>query len=147
MIKKEIKKQIVSGLSDHELKIFKFPANEKDFSSHGIKWVEKNEFIFEGKMYDVVRVKKINNEEWFYCFEDIKETALVERLDNLQKGLANNPVDKNSTNLLVHLLTTPLEIQTFRTITNCVSKDFELVQYVFKMKVWSSSPISPPPKV
>ncbi|HEY9115043.1 MAG TPA: hypothetical protein VIN10_10085 [Bacteroidales bacterium] len=147
MIKKEIKEQIVSGLPDHELRIFKIPIGEKDFSSLGIKWVEENEFIFEGKMYDVVKVKNVNNEKWFYCFEDHKESALVDKLNKLQNGLANNPIKKNSNNLLVHILTTPFEIQTLRTAANWALNDFEPIRYFFRIKDWSPSPASPPPKV
>ena len=146
MIKEEIKKQIITGLPEHQLKIFKFSENENAFTSKEIKWVEKNEFIFEGKMYDVVKVKNVCDEKWFYCFEDTKETALVLHLDQIQKDLLSNPLEKNCTNLLVQLLTTPFEIHTFHTAANMAASSIKTIHYIFGLKTWISIPNSPPPR-
>jgi hypothetical protein len=146
MVKKEIKKQIIAGLPEHQLKIFKFSANENEFQSMGLKWIEENEFIFEGKMYDVVKFKNVDNEKWFYCFEDTRETALTAMHDKLLEDFQNKPLEKNSINLLIHLLTTPFEIQLFRSTANRVAIIVEPHHYLFKLKTWTTLPAYHPPR-
>lgn len=145
LIKREIKKQIIAGLPDNELKVFKFSLDE-NYSLKGIKWVEEDEFIFKGKMFDVVRVKIIDGEKLLYCYEDNKETNLTNRMNKLQKDFQNNPIEKNSTNLLVQLLNTPFEIQAHQIVAGFASIKNHSFHYFFRLKSWSAIPVYPPPK-
>jgi hypothetical protein len=146
MIRKQIKKQIIAGIPDHELTVFKIPANTVDFNSVGLKWVKQHEFIYQGKMYDVVRTRIIDEFTWYYCFEDKNETDLVNRLDNVQNGLANTTAERNKTTLLTQILTSQFCIKNSIQFFSDEIIDIFQTKYAFSIKTWSSSPSSPPPK-
>src|SRR6056300_932004 len=42
-----------------------------------------NEFLLNGKMYDVVRIEKTKSDITYFCLQDEKEEALFEHLDGL----------------------------------------------------------------
>ena len=47
-------------------------------------WEEKEqEFWYNNKLYDVVRIKIINNQKHYYCLADDDETELVAVVENL----------------------------------------------------------------
>jgi hypothetical protein len=70
--KQAIKAQIISGLPDSSLDIIE--------DSRAINWFEQDkEFLLHQTMYDVVRIKIINEKKLFFCINDEKEQQIIQK--------------------------------------------------------------------
>lgn len=95
-IRHEIKHNILKQLPDNQLVRF---TKNKDF--------KKDEFEFNGVMYDVVRRETINSKVILHCFEDKKETQLNHAIEaSVKKKLANSPI-KNTQQKLINFIKIP----------------------------------------
>jgi hypothetical protein len=59
-------------------------------------WIEKNEFEYNGSMYDVVKKEETSQYYFFYCLDDKNEEILIKNYnknfdDNKDKPAQNNP--------------------------------------------------------
>jgi hypothetical protein len=78
------------------------PSTNPDF-----KMLEKGEFRYRGKMYDVISVRVSGNSLIFRCVNDIREERIVARLEKFTSLLAGMNVpekNKNSQALLHHII-------------------------------------------
>jgi hypothetical protein len=66
-----------------DVTVLKFSTN--DFKNKLI-WRDKNEFEFNDKMYDVIRIDEDENEYTVYCLNDVKEEILVSNFKKLNDG-------------------------------------------------------------
>jgi len=74
-IQNEIRKEIRNGLKETDLCKIITPTNGKS----GIYWIKLNkEFIFNSRMYDVVKLKVQGKKTIYYCYDDKKEKKLIE---------------------------------------------------------------------
>ena len=89
-LRKEIIQQIKKGISEDELtSITIFPADD-----HKLTWKDKEEFSFNGKMYDVVHVEKsMNGATVYHCISDVQENKLIAKYN---KELQKKRKDKNN---------------------------------------------------
>ena len=72
-IVKEMKARIRAGVPDEALDVF-----EKKIIDPHITWKKKGkEFILNGDMYDVVRIKEIKGKTFIYCIKDTVEKKLL----------------------------------------------------------------------
>lgn len=69
-IKKEVRQNIINSISDDNF--FVFNNDDKN-----LIWEESDEFSINGKMYDVAKVKVVDNKKYLYCLKDDSETNLV----------------------------------------------------------------------
>ena len=100
--KELIKEKLVRELKDEELEIITLNDDQK------IYWEEDGkEFLLNGEMYDVVKIKSVNDVKTLYCINDKKEKALIEKYNLVTKH--NSSSDKkgkntfdNSFNLFVY---------------------------------------------
>lgn len=68
-----MKARIRAGVPDEALDVF-----EKKIIDPHITWKKRGkEFILNGDMYDVVRVKEINRKTFIYCIKDSEEKKLL----------------------------------------------------------------------
>jgi hypothetical protein len=69
--------------TEMKMKILKEEFDKEDlqkFSSNDLKkanWTDENEFVLNGKMYDLVKTKFIKGQKIYYCFQDKKETKIA----------------------------------------------------------------------
>jgi hypothetical protein len=83
-IQSETWENIKKGISDKDLCLIVVPVNSKS----GIYWFEKDkEFLYQWKMYDVVKIKSDKNSTTYYCINDEKEQQLI---DNYEKNKNRN---------------------------------------------------------
>lgn len=69
-----------------------------------IKWVDQNEFRFEGNLYDVVKAEQNQNGETIYkCINDTQEKKLFSKLDELIHN-AFEGKSKNNSKIAKHLV-------------------------------------------
>jgi hypothetical protein len=67
--------------------------------------IDKHEFRWKGKMYDIVRNEKTENFMVFYCILDERENKLWERLEeNIEEYLQQNPQKEKEKNGLISQL-------------------------------------------
>ncbi len=69
-----IQQEIKKGMNEKELSLIIVSVKNKK----EIFWIKKNkEFKYKDKMYDVVKIKILNKQKYFYCINDIKEKHLI----------------------------------------------------------------------
>lgn len=90
-IRREIKHRIIAGMSRDELVPMKF---QKD-KYQSILIPGKNEFKWEGTMYDVVDLEQQGDSVIAWSWRDHRETALDKKMDMLiSRVLGSSPQDK-----------------------------------------------------
>ena len=114
-LKKEIKSLLKRGVPEDELITFTF--NQKELNE--LKWLKKNEFEFNGNLYDVVKTEKLPGSKWkLACISDKQETLLFA---NLSQNVASNLGDsKHPTPLfsLMKILHFPLLVNDYHVKVN-----------------------------
>ncbi|MFZ4400775.1 MAG: hypothetical protein ACOYO1_12130 [Bacteroidales bacterium] len=92
---------IKNSLPDSELFTFIFPDNPKLQQKMGIQWIEDHEFLFRGKMYDVVHKVQSGKDIVLKCINDTQEEVLFADLDKqIEKCMQSDPVKSKTLNLL-----------------------------------------------
>lgn len=94
--KKEAKKQVLAGVPDSMLETIEASSN--------IRWEgdDDDEFLFEGNMYDVVRVEVKDGKTLYHCINDKKEKELLQKLARAIR-LAHHPTQGKSGKQLIML--------------------------------------------
>lgn len=82
-IKSEMSEKIYLLNETSDVTVLKF--SKSDFKNKLI-WRDKNEFEFNSKMYDVIRIDEDENEYTVYCLNDVKEEILVSNFKKLNDG-------------------------------------------------------------
>ena len=92
-IKKEMKSIAKRSIDPAKLILIKSgPANISD-AGFGLKFIDKDEFVYRGKMYDVVRKIKRGDTTLYYCLNDVKEDQLIaEFTGKLKENLDPNVI-------------------------------------------------------
>ncbi|MBK6621307.1 MAG: hypothetical protein IPG32_10685 [Saprospirales bacterium] len=81
--KKEVKKQIQTGLAEKELVFLKLP---KPVSETELRWEHAREFEYQGRMYDIVEAEILGDTFYCHCLLDHRETELKRQLSKLMGG-------------------------------------------------------------
>lgn len=88
-LKNEVKKEV-------HYKIIKNEINQEDLQQFSQKdlekaaWKDEREFSLQGKMYDLVKTEIINGKKMYYCFQDKKETKIVNLETKIQDFFSNS---------------------------------------------------------
>jgi len=83
-VKKEIKEQIKCSLPDTDLSLIKMNKKDARPGSSLLKWYEEGkEFVYRGRMYDVVKQEIKGDTIYYYCINDIKEEQLFAVLNGI----------------------------------------------------------------
>jgi len=89
--RKEMKARIKRNLRDEEMEIVVVPNNKIGTKGSEFKYVKKNEFIYKGNLYDIVRKKTDGNNTIFYCINDKQEEKLFAGLnDHINRNTDQN---------------------------------------------------------
>ncbi len=94
-IRKEIKKKIKASVPEDELYRIKVTKNSTE-----LEWVrEDKEFIYDGKMYDIVRCESSGDSITYFCINDTQEMMLFQKLDELvQKNMDSDSSEEPEQN-------------------------------------------------
>jgi predicted P-loop ATPase/GTPase len=139
-IKEEIKFEIINNLPENELTLVKISSGDNE----KITWMDEGrEFRYEGNMFDVVKSKKATDTTYYYCFNDIKESKLMARLDKLVKEQTDNSQSrtnqkKQEINYFFY------EILSTQSLTE---KPFFYFNYPRRYKSIDTDILSPPPRI
>ena len=91
-VREEVKHKIKQQVPVKELVLLKIPL--KTANSHFNK-LHKTEFLYQGKMYDIVKSNVKNDTVFYYCINDTKEEELFKNLDKQIEDYINNNRTKN----------------------------------------------------
>ncbi len=135
------KKEFIIPESDLELIII-----QKSELKTSVTFIEENEFIYDNKLYDVVKETETENEIYYYCIYDHNET----KLDLAFLNFLNSEKNKHSKylNILESLQ------NFFSDALNCINeiKFFNSVSiynttFIQSKKIFYKEIPSPPPKI
>ncbi len=86
-LRREARQQLLAGVQPGELVAFEFTKEE----AHTLlQWEHPDEFEYQGRMYDVVRVEKAGGKVRYWCWPDEDETRLNRELRALTAQLLHD---------------------------------------------------------
>ena len=149
LAREDMKSYIKNKLTDNELEKVVVPNSEMVNGSSDFRFKDENkEFVYKGKLYDIVRQKDDGVHTVFYCINDKKEEGLFAALEeHVQRNTDQNlPRKQNAVGLVKHIVKDALpdnrsELFCHLYFTNCINSfcnSFPKDQYI--------QPLSPPPK-
>lgn len=95
-LEEEMEETLLKNAPEALLEKIIYTGNEQH-----IHWEEEGrEFLLNGQMYDVVKVKKENGKTVFLCINDKKEEELVKQLSQVVGSHTNGPEKSSKTNLV-----------------------------------------------
>ena len=105
-IRNEIKANIKNSIPDKNLFLIKLTNDEIKSEKREFRKINESEFFFLGKLYDIVRVRKNADTNYFYCINDAKEEQLLSALgSHVERQIdQSSPVSKKTSNLLKHVV-------------------------------------------
>jgi hypothetical protein len=133
-----IRQEIRKGLKEVDLSVIIVP----NYMKSGIYWIESNkEFIFNWKMYDVVKVKVQNQKTFYYCIDDKKEKQLI---DNFNKNCRSKKEAEKRIKRVFQFEYFPHQ---FLTIKSIYLSEFTFGEFIFLYNSNFYSIPHPPPEL
>ncbi len=143
-IKKEVKKSILAGIPEEDLSIIRL----SDIQMQDVRifsYVEAHEFLYYGKMYDIVRSTKVGDTTIFHCIYDDKETKLVERFSDLAKGVKDK-YGRVLNNMMDNLLKVKVIYKAFTLYYEFLTEKHFTIRLYTPLNTYLDVPV-PPPKL
>ena len=137
-----MKKRLTTIKSDEKCRYFIFTNEEYD----NLNWIEKNEFRYNGEMYDVLSEETYKEGVLIYCFHDSKDSWLF---SELQKQNDNGNANSGKAVNLLRLLQSVTFVCLIPEKWKAVDTYSEFEMKVTDQKEYSSfisEVIPPPPK-
>ena len=104
VIRKEIKRKIISGMHREELILLTFTSKVSLKSLH---WEHEGEFEYNNKMYDIVERETSGDTLRYWCYSDKEETELNSTIKELAtNSMGQNPQNRESQKRLLTFLQT-----------------------------------------
>ena len=138
----EVLSEIQRGIPVEQLRSVCFENGEKP------NWSEMNrEFIYKGHLYDVVRKVKHGNTTEYLCVDDVKESCLNRKLNDMVRLNSNDENTKSgkTTVTLLKILTQTAVLSNGSTFVVPDVSHGIAVRYSFVVKINLEKPPSPPP--
>lgn len=141
-IKKAVKKTILAGIPEEDLDVLRITDAQMQ-DARIFNFVEAHEFLFYGKMYDIVRSEKAGDTTIFYCVYDDLETKLVQRFADIAAGTMN----KYGT-VLNHILDNILKVKiiykAFSLFYDFLTEKHNTIRYFSPLNTYLDVPVPPP---
>ena len=103
-IHKDVRTNLIKNIPDN--KLITITIDNK--TNPTVRFTDKDEFIYNRKMYDIVKQKTVGNTTIYYCLNDNKEDNLFANLNkDIKNNMDSNPV-KNKTQQILKKITVPL---------------------------------------
>jgi hypothetical protein len=120
------------------------PAADRDF-----KMIDKDEILYQGKMFDVISIRHSGTALIIKCISDIREDQLLARYDKYSTWVAgmNSPEkSKNSQAMLYHIIKHAL-INKYSVQPPSASSDVRFCELLQHVNSISILPDFPPPRI
>ena len=106
VIRREMMAMIMHGEGSGKIVVLRITENDKNF-----RRIDKEEFAYHGKMYDMVSEDTRGDTTIFYCLHDKKEEELVARYTLYLRHSGGSPVKDNQVLAMLHSLISHALIQ------------------------------------
>ena len=144
-LKNDAREKINSGALSSKYVLFAFSREEMERSIPGMTMLSEKEFLYNGKMFDVVKVFNKNDSTYFYCLPDKDEdrlnlaynSSIDKNTDGPQKKSAAEKLTKN---IISEALPPCLSAYLFPKIEN----NNILFEKMFKRRGFKNIPTPPP---
>jgi hypothetical protein len=105
-VQQEMKVYLQKNSSDKETEIITIPTIEIASPSSRIKFTDDDEFIYNGKLYDIISSKSSNGYTTFYCMNDKQEEQLYSTLKDhiIHNTDQNLPLKDRSTQIIKNII-------------------------------------------
>jgi hypothetical protein len=90
--------QINNGIPLNKQTVFKFEKKDYQKKISRIEWKDKDEFRFDGRMYDIINTRVTDDSVYLCCILDSDETDLYSILDKLLEDDSENSDDETGLN-------------------------------------------------
>jgi len=147
-VRKEVKKRINDGLKDDQL--VKLTFFKPDINKL-LKWTKKDEFDFNGQMYDIVRSWESNDSVTYMCWKDDDESIIKQRLNQLSelewnKNTTNKRQSERKTDFYKTLICPKTDRPTQKLVFNNKSNQAKIPYATNVIPSFVRLPHSPPPE-
>jgi hypothetical protein len=95
---------------DHKLILLKIPLSTEK-NTDVFERTDEMEFKFEGKMYDVAKMERHGQFNWYWCVLDQDETALEESMETVNSTLLDPDSGQNKNDKALHVFLNTLFFQ------------------------------------
>ncbi|MGB9696826.1 MAG: hypothetical protein ACP5P3_08825 [Ignavibacteria bacterium] len=144
VVKQEAKDRIRSGLlREDECKLFvvskSYQLNENEFT-----FIGDDEILYQGQMYDIVKVEDSDDSIKYYCLNDESESKLLTGFTQLNKQVSDKEksliITVLSLVLAQGLLESTIDVNTPQKVTKIIPQNTHLIKNI------SADILDPPPK-
>ncbi len=135
-VRVEMKEKMASSIEKVEM--LEIPDG---ISAGEFYWVHSREFIYLGKMYDVIKKEKKALSTLIYCIHDQKEERL---LAGFQKNL--DPNNRLLLSMLSHIIQDVVSQPFYRFTAILTADGYGFPQPLFSIPSTFLTPVSPPPE-
>jgi hypothetical protein len=145
-VQQEMKTYLENNPSSKETETIVIPNSELASSSR-LKFIDDDEFTYNGKLYDIVSKKTVNGSTVFYCMNDKQEEKLYAALkDHVMHNTDQNLPVKDKSNLIIKNIIK--EALTDKNITQAMSAEAYHMCFRFNSTLIQNfiTVQSPPPK-
>jgi hypothetical protein len=143
--RKEIRKQIFSGIKENELVVLSFSKEE---ILTRLNWKHDGEFEFAGHMYDIVKKDDHGGSITYHCILDHRESRINREIGRaVSRAMGQDPAAKHQTERLANFLKTLINNTTITAPTPTLN--FSVMHHASSITQYHSrslSPPAPPPK-
>lgn len=146
VIRKEIKRKIISGMHREELILLTFTSK---LALKSLRWEHDGEFEYKNQMYDIVERETSGDTLRYWCYSDTEETKLNSMIKELAaNSMGQNPQNRESQKRLLTFLQTLWLPDQFTWDPGDSNRDHELFRN--KQFLYTSilqEPLVPPPRI
>lgn len=138
-IRKEFKQKIKSHIIPEELIIISIPKG----NSKLINWKNGHEFLYQGKLYDIVKKEERKTTTKYYCINDLQEEKLF---SNLDKYIKEQQTEKDSSKS--NKAKNQIKDYIYPNISSILfiyNKPYSIMTYQFDYISYNQPPLCPPP--
>lgn len=143
-LKEEASEKIDSGMFSSKYEIIIFSNEEIRKGISDMIFLSKKEFLYKGKMFDIVKAVHKNDSTYFYCLPDKDEDKLnfaYNNIDKNDKGAdKKSAAEKLTKNIISEALITGLSIYLYQKTEN----NYRLSNNKFSQQDFSTVHTPPP---
>lgn len=144
--KRDAANQLNAFIQDDNLEIIKIHKNDIDKNSSPIRFVEDNEFIYGGMMYDIYKTEIKADSIYYYCINDKNENILDKSFASYVNAKTNSNTNNNAIhNILENIVKIGLTPDTSDLLIANKSTEFIIYSGEHLLKQKTETP-SPPPR-
>jgi len=148
-VREEMELYIKKNMADKELERVVVSNTDIAGGSSDFRFKDdNNEFVYKGKLYDIVRQKTDGVNTIFYCINDNNEERLIEGLSqHIQRNTDQNlPAKNNALNLVNNIIKDALPDKHCEQLCNFYSKISFYISYNSLIREQFIPTPTPPPK-